>query len=73
MPSRKNEDDAIRILRIKKGDTLNQIYARVRKSFSAADLQRYTEDEEMFSTDELIAELEAAHKTTKRKRQRKKS
>ncbi len=71
--SRKEQDEPIRVLRIKKGETLKEIYARLRKSFSAADLQKYAVDEEMFPTDELIAELEGIHKTRKRQTKRKKS
>jgi hypothetical protein len=40
MPRRNT--DAFRILRVKKGDDLKTIYAKARKAFTAADLQRYT-------------------------------
>jgi hypothetical protein len=62
-----------RIVRIKKGDDLKTIYAKVRKSFTAADLQRYTEDEEMFPTDQLVAELEALDREAAKRRKRKKA
>ena len=55
--------DAIRILWIKKGDDLKTIYAKAKKAFTAADLQRYTEiDEEGISGEQLLAELEAIHR-----------
>ena len=72
MPTKK-KDDPIRVLRIKKGDTLKQIYAKVRRSFSAVDLQRYTQDDEMIPVDDLIAELEVIDAEGKRKTNRKKS
>ena len=69
-----NRDSAIRILRVKKGDDLKTIYAKARKAFTAADLQRYTEDEPMFPIEQLIAELEAIDREdSKKKRKRKKT
>ena len=53
---------AIRPLRIKKSDNLKTIYEKVRGSFTAADLQKYTEIEEMFPAEKLVAELEAIHR-----------
>ena len=55
----KRKQPPIPILRIKKGDSLKMIYRKARRAFTAADLQRYTEDEPMFPTAELVAELEA--------------
>lgn len=69
----KNSDRVFRILRVKKGDSLKTIYAKARKAFTAADLQRYTEEEEMFPAAELVAELEAIDKEAMRKRGRKKA
>ena len=37
---------AVRILRIKPTDDLKAIYAKVKRSFTAADLQKFTETEE---------------------------
>jgi hypothetical protein len=51
-----------RILRVKKGDDLKTIYAKARRAFTAADLQRFTEDEEMFPTEDLLVELAAIHR-----------
>ena len=59
---------------MKKGDDLKTIYAKARKAFTAADLQRYTEDEPMFPIEQLIAELEAIDREdSKKKRKRKKT
>jgi hypothetical protein len=60
MASRKN--GAIRTVRVKKGDDLHTLYAKARAAFTAADLQRYTENEEMFPTEQLVKELEAIHR-----------
>jgi hypothetical protein len=70
MATRKN--GVIRILRIKKGDDLKTIYAKARKSFTAADLQRYTEIEEGIPGEQLLAELEAINREEMRKRRRRK-
>jgi hypothetical protein len=43
----------------KKKETLRQIYARVKREFSAADLQKYTVDEPMIPARQLLAELQA--------------
>jgi hypothetical protein len=42
----------------KKKETLRQIYARVKREFSAADLQKYTVDEPGIPAQQLLAELE---------------
>jgi hypothetical protein len=42
----------------KKKETLRQIYARVKREFSAADLQKYTVDEPGIPARQLLAELE---------------
>src|SRR5262249_3338512 len=69
----KRKDRVIRILRIKKDDDLKTIYAKIRKSFTAADLQRYTEDEPMFPAELLVKELEAIHREEMHKQKRKKA
>ena len=67
------KDNPIRILRIKKTDSLKTIYAKVRRSFTAADLARFADiDEKMFPADELLKELEAINREEKQKRKRKK-
>jgi hypothetical protein len=71
MPARKTA--VIRTLRIKKSDDLKTIYKKVRRSFTAADLQKYTETEEMYPTEKLLAELETIHQEESRKRKVKKA
>src|SRR5438046_1216513 len=60
------------ILRIKKGDSLKTIYAKARKAFTAADLQKYTEIEEGIPARQLLAELEAIDREQKAKRKKRK-
>lgn len=69
MTGRKN--DAIRILRIKKSDDLRTIYAKAKKAFTAADLQRVTEIKKGIPGEQLLAELEAIHREETRKVRRK--
>jgi hypothetical protein len=57
----------IRHLRIKKTDDLKTIYAKVRHSFTAADLQQYTVNEEGVPAEHVVAELQALAKTAPRK------
>jgi hypothetical protein len=63
--------DAIPILRIKKGDSLKTIYAKARRAFTAADLQKYTELEEGIPAEQVLEELEAVDREEIRKRKRK--
>jgi hypothetical protein len=48
-----------RILRVKKGDSLKTIYAKAHRAFTAADLQRYTQDDEMLPTEQLVEDMKA--------------
>jgi len=63
----------IPVLRIKKEDSLKTIYAKARRAFTAADLQRYTVIEEGIPARQVLAELEARDReeTQTRKRQSK--
>ena len=47
---------------------LNAIYARARRKFSAADLQKYTVIEKGVPLEQVITEMEAIHKKHKRKK-----
>jgi hypothetical protein len=47
---------------------LKAIYAKSRKEFSAADLQKYTINEKGVRIEKVLAELEAAHREFMRKR-----
>jgi hypothetical protein len=49
----------IPLLRIKKGDSLKAIYAKAKRAFTAADLQKYAEIEDGVPLEQLLAELEA--------------
>jgi hypothetical protein len=44
------------------------IYAKLKREFTAADLQKYTEIEEGIPLDKIIAEMEAVHQKYLRKR-----
>ncbi len=68
MAKRKNE--AIPILRIKKGDSLKTIYAKARRAFSAGDLQKYTEIEDGVPARQVLAELQAIDRQETLKRRR---
>jgi len=67
MTARKN--GAIRVLRVKKGERLKAIYARLRKAFTAEDLQKYTEIEEGIPMDRVLADLEAIQREETQERE----
>ena len=52
----------------KKRETLQQIYARYKHEFTAADLQKYTEIEDLVPLEQVIEECEEIHRTTRPKR-----
>jgi hypothetical protein len=56
---------------VKKGDSLKTIYAKVKKAFTAADLQKYTEIEEGIPMEQVLAELDAIHQQEMQKRRKK--
>jgi hypothetical protein len=62
---------AFRRLRIKKGDSLKDIYAKVKRSFTAADLAQYAQQEEGIPARKVLAELERLAKTPAPKRKKK--
>ena len=62
---------AIRPLRVNKGDDLKAIYAKIKRSFTAADLQRFTEIEEGIPAEKVLADLEALAKQPSQKRKKK--
>jgi hypothetical protein len=59
---------AIRRLRVKPGDDLKAIYAKVKRSFTAADLQTFTEEDEGIPAEEVVADLEALAGIKRRRR-----
>ncbi|HEY7423954.1 MAG TPA: hypothetical protein VH682_06880 [Gemmataceae bacterium] len=64
--------DGIRILRVKDTDDLPAIYAKLRKAFTAADLQKFTEIEPGIPMEQVLAELEAIQREETQKRRKKK-
>ena len=62
--------DGIRILRVKDTDDLPTIYAKLRKVFTEADLQKYTEIEPGIPAVQVLAELEAIDREETEKRER---
>jgi len=54
----------LRRLRIKKSDDLKAIYAKARRAFTAAELQRFTEIDDSVSADEVLARLESMARVT---------
>jgi hypothetical protein len=61
------------ILKVPKGASLREIYARARAEFSAADLQKYTEIEEGVPMSQIIAEMESIQNEIVHKRGKKKA
>ncbi len=57
----KKKKDDIPILVVPKNATLRQIYAIIKKKFTAADLQKYTVDEPMVPFEGTLAEMEKIH------------
>ena len=70
--ARKKRKDDIPVLVVPKNSTLRQIYAIVKKNFTAADLQKYTVDEPMVPAEQVLAELEAIHREETEKLKKKK-
>jgi hypothetical protein len=64
----KRKNDGIRILRVKDTDDLPTIYAKLRKAFTAADLQKFTEIEEGIPAEQVLADLETIHREEMEKR-----
>jgi hypothetical protein len=52
----------------KEDKKLQALYAKMRKNFSAADLQKYTEIEEGVPARKVLAEMEEIHRRIQRKR-----
>jgi hypothetical protein len=74
-PAKNNSEakkyNPVRILRVNKGDDLKTLYAKVRKAFTAADLQCFTQDEEMVPAEQVLEEFEAmVREGEKRKKKR---
>lgn len=63
----KLKKERIRILRVKDTDDDKTIYAKFRKVFTAADLQKYTEIEAGIPAEQVLAEMEAIHREVTKK------
>lgn len=74
MTEPKKERTRIRVLRVKDTDDDKTIYAKLRKRFTAADLQKFTEIEPGIPAEQVVAEMEAIHheETEKRKQREEK-
>jgi hypothetical protein len=68
----KRKENGIRILRVKDTDDLPAIYAKLRKAFTAADLQKYTEIEPGIPAEQVLAELDEIHREETQKRKKRK-
>lgn len=71
MASRK--EGRVPILRVRKGASLKEIYAKARQAFTAADLAKYAEIEEGIPADQIIAEMEDIQRQESQKRKKKKN
>jgi len=69
MPKKKKTDDLI--VKVPKNATRRQIYALLRKRFTAADLQKYTVNEPMVPAEQVLAELEALDRKESAKQKKK--
>jgi hypothetical protein len=57
----------------KKGESLRQTYDRLKKEFTAADLQKYTYDEPMIPARQWLQEMEAIYKEEMQKKKKRKT
>jgi hypothetical protein len=69
----RKKKDEIPILKVRKGATLREIYARAREEFTAADLQKFTEVDKGIAAEKVLAQMERIHRkfSPKRKNKRK--
>jgi hypothetical protein len=51
-----------------KASDLRQAYDRLKKEFTAADLQKYTQDEPMIPAEQWLADMEAVYKEEMKKK-----
>lgn len=70
MATRRNSDGD-RSRRKKDDENLRAIYDKIRREFTAGDLQKYTVIEKGIPAEKVIAELEKIHKEETRKKRRK--
>ncbi len=70
MAKRKKKKDPL-MLYVRKGATLREIYAQLRREFTAADLQKYTEPDEGIDFGAVLPELEEIHRRESSRRRKK--
>jgi hypothetical protein len=67
----RKKDDPSRRPRKKEDKDLQELYAKMRKKFTAADLAKYTEIEETWvPLEQAIGEMEAIHREFKAKKRK---
>jgi hypothetical protein len=64
----KRKNDKKRQPQPEKDPALQAIYDKIRREFSAADLQKYTEIEEGIPAEQVLAEMRAIHRKIKRQK-----
>jgi hypothetical protein len=69
MPKKYN---GVKVLKIRKGASLQEIYRESKKQFTAADLARFCQDEPMIPAERFLADMEAIHEKALRQRKKKK-
>jgi hypothetical protein len=57
----------VKVLKIRKGATLREIYRESKKQFTAADLARFCQDEPMIPAEQFLAEMEAIYEKEMRR------
>lgn len=67
----KRKNNSVRTSKAKVTDDDRTIYAILRKEFTAADLQKYTEIESLIPADHVLAELEKSQRKVKVKKKTK--
>ena len=61
----------VKILKVRKGASLREIYRASREQFTAADLARFCQDEPMIPIEKFLADMEAIHERALRQRKKK--
>jgi hypothetical protein len=68
VPTKKKEP--IPRVTVPRNATRRQIYAKLRREFTAADLQKFTDMEPTVPAEKLLSELEAIHRAETKKRRK---
>jgi hypothetical protein len=66
----RKKKDVIPLLIVPRNATLKQIYAIMKREFTAADLQKFTELEPTVPAERLLADLERIHRAETKKRRK---